>query len=726
MSDNIKDPSHSTTPDPPTIDEIDAARGQSNEGRRISTADVLLACVALFVLAVSLPLLDLLGRNAEFFLAHASSRLDIIALGLLLAVALPLLLGFAVAGIFKIDRTTGLVVLAIVIALLVALFTIRIIGATPASGLPAAAELVIASAVGILVAWAFFRFGTARSFIRFTAIAPIVVLGLFMFGSSASALVFETNDVSGPAQIAVDNPAQVVLIVFDEFPVASIMDEHGQIQDSVYPNFARLAEDATWFRNAVTVQQQTEHSLPAIVSGNDGSQNKLPTAGDYPFTLFTLLADSYDLHVYEAVTDLCPEYACENTTRPQRSWQQRWNALADDLWVVSGHLFLPDDMADGLPPIDSTWSNFSGGGGGSNNQAIIERFQELTYDSDRRYPIQEVVDLVGTQPDEPRLVFINALVPHVPWSYLPSGQEYNAPGAAPGTKSPGWGDDAWQVDQAYQMHLAQVGYADTILGQLIDNLEEAGTYDETLLVVMADHGVIVRPDTRHRRTVTEDTIGEIAAIPLFIKPPGEHDGGLDTYRAETIDVLPTIADVLGVDVPWSVAGTSLFSDDRPVRTQSQIHGSEGVVTFGVDGSEALAVAARKIEHFGADGPFGLAPVGFRDLLGESPADLESVPTAGATGTIRNESAYRDVDLDGPVIPAWTSGTLQALDEVDLVVAVVVNGRIAALTEARTDENGVTTYGAIVPPDAFVDGNNHIAIGIVRSVGDTWTFKPVVP
>lgn len=712
-----------TEPEPPPYepartnsDAIDQVRQSGS--RPISTSDVVLSCAALFALAVALPLLDLLGRNAEFFLAHSSSKLDIVLLGLALALVLPLLLGFAIAGIFRIHRTTGLVVLALAIAGLAALFAIRLLGSTPASSLPAWAELVLAAAIGVGVAYAFFRFGNVRTFIRFTAIAPLVVLGLFLFGSSASELVFVSDAVAGTSQITIEDPAQVVLVVFDEFPVASIIDGDGNIQEDVYPGFARLAKDSTWFRNAVTIQQQSEHSIPAIVSGSDGSHDKLPTAGDYPFTLFTLLSDSYDLHVFETVTDLCPEYACENTTRPTRSFRQRWESLADDLWVVSGHLFLPDDLADDLPPIDSTWSNFSAGGGNS-NQEIIARFQQLTYDADRRDPIHAFVDLAGEAPGEPRLLFINALVPHVPWNYLPSGQLYDAPGSAPGTKSPGWGNDEWLVDQAYQMHLAQVGYADTILGDLISNLEEAGTYDDTLLIVMADHGVTVRPNIPHRRKATADTIGDIAAIPLFIKVPNDVGGTIDDYRAETIDVLPTIADVLGITLPWTVEGSSLVAADRPQRTESHIEGAEGVIVFGVDGSEAKAVAARKVQHFGSNGPFGLAPPGYAELLGLSIDDLDVRQAANGGATIRNKNSYSVVDLDGPIIPAWTSGTLRDVPG-DSTIAIIVNGDIAAVTESRTNDDGTVTYGAIVPPDAFVDGRNLVEIAMVGQTETGWT------
>lgn len=688
----------------------------------VRSLDVILSCVVLFVFAVAQPLLDLLGRNAEFFLARAAPQIDILLLALMLTVGVPLLIGLAVAGIRKIHSPTGTVVHGVVLAILGAILALQIVSITPAAGFPAWLEMVLAGATGVLLAVAFYRYEALRSVGRYAAIAPVVILGLFLFGSSVSQLVFASSEVARPSQITVENPAPIVMVIFDEFPVASLMDGDGNIEEDVYPGFARLAEDGTWFRNAVTVQQQTENSLPAILSGTNPPMDKLPTAGDHPFTLFTLLADSYDLHVQEAVTDLCPEYACKNTTRPVGPVAERWRALVDDLRIVSGHLFLPDDMADHLPPVDTTWSNFSGGEGGDEVD-ITARFQELTYSADRRLPVAQFIQNVGTTGDEPRLFFLHALVPHGPWTYLPSGQTYPSPGAAPGSKSPGWGDDVWLVDQAYQQHLAQVGYVDGVIGDLIARLEEAGLYDDTMIIVLADHGITVRPGVPHRRVATENTVGDIAAIPLFIKRPHQEQGGIDDYRAETIDVLPTIASVLGIELPWMTDGMSLFGNDRPERAESRIEGSEGTIVFGTDGSEARAVAARKIDHFGTGGPFGLAPPGHADLLGRRIEEFDVRPDGDVAATVRDLNAFGVVDLDGPSLPAWISGTIRRSDSRggDLVLAIAVNGRIAAVTRSSETDDGKTEYGAMIPPDAFVDGENDIDLVLIRGVGDDREF-----
>ena len=578
------------------------------DGDGISPLDVIVSVWVLFVLALAQPLLDLLGRNAEFFLARSAPPLDIILLALSLTIILPLIVAFLVVGVRRAHEPTGRFVHGFVLASLTALLALQIIELTALSKVSPWIELALAVGAGAVLAVAFYRFDAMRSAAKFASIAPFVILGLFVFASSASQLVFASSAIAQPAQIVVDNPAPVVMVIFDEFPVASLMDEDGEIQEDLYPGFARLANDGTWFSNAVTTQQQTENALPAILTGRNPPPNKIPTAGDHPFTLFTLLADSYELEVIESVTDLCPEYACENTTRPEFSTRDRWATLVTDLRVVAGHLFLPSDWTTNLPSIDASWSNFSGGEDGDFD--IIDRFQDATYEDGRITPIVQFNESIAASDRNATLYYMHALLPHVPWEYLPSGQKTISSVVAPGSKSPGWGSDEWLVDQGYQRHLLQVGYADKIVVDLIDRLESQGMYDDALIVIMADHGVAVRPDIFHRRWATEDTIGDIAAIPLFIKRPRSGLPAAPTATERRSSMCFRRSPMFwGSTCPgrWRACPCSPRIAPRGCRARSD--GAEGVITFGVDGSEALGLARRKIEHFGSDGPFGLAPPG---------------------------------------------------------------------------------------------------------------------
>ena len=49
---------------------------------------------------------------------------------------------------------------------------------------------------------------------------------------------------------AVDNPVPVIVVVFDELPLTSLLAEDLSIDRQQFPAFARLADTSTWFPNA--------------------------------------------------------------------------------------------------------------------------------------------------------------------------------------------------------------------------------------------------------------------------------------------------------------------------------------------------------------------------------------------------------------------------------------------------------------------------------------------
>ena len=88
-----------------------------------------------------------------------------------------------------------------------------------------------------------------------------------------------------------------MLVILDELPVQSLMDAHGRVDARLFPNFARLAADATWYRDTASVDQDTPYAVPAILDGRLPRQERLPVAADHPQNIFSLLAGRYELHV---------------------------------------------------------------------------------------------------------------------------------------------------------------------------------------------------------------------------------------------------------------------------------------------------------------------------------------------------------------------------------------------------------------------------------------------
>jgi hypothetical protein len=657
----------------------------------------------LSALAVAQPLFDLLSRNVEFFAVRGSTRWDVVFFALAIVVLPPLLLlavealgGLAGRGVATVLH---LVFLAALVALL-ALQALRGIGIE---------AVAVAAAIGGIGALLYARARAARMLLSVVGVAPVLILVLFLAFSPVSRLLETPPE---PRLANAPSGAPVVAVVFDELPTVSLLDSDGELDATRYPNFARLAEDATWFRNATTTHEWTTGAVPPILTGV--RPHGLPLFLDHPENLFTLLGGTYDLNVHESQTHLCPSELCDADRDPL---PERVGSLISDLSVVYGHLVLPQDLADELPSISTAWQDF---GEGDGPQALLQEGpavsgQRPTAYTERDAEVQEFVDSL-TPSERPTLSFLHVLLPHHPWEYLPDGKLYASDlGFQPGLENERWVGDPELAIQAQQRHLLQVGYTDRELGLILDRLEETGAYDDSLVVVVADHGVSFRPNGERRRATTGN-LEEIAFVPLFIKAPGQTEGNVVDGYARTIDVLPTIADILDVDVPWELDGRSLLgqieSDGKVLVDTSAGETVEGDLADLVERRQA--VLSRQVELFGEGedepGLFGIGPR--PDLLGRPVDGLAAVPTGGPSFESYGTSDY---DPDLPFAPVRVYGRVHGAPPGD-VVAIAVDGQIVAVTRSF-GHDGETLVSAVAPEDAYQPGTNSVRLFVVRGTGD---------
>ncbi len=678
----------------------------------------------------------MLGDNPEFFVAHRTGTAEIVTMTVLGAFVVPLLLGGIVVLVMHFHRRAGLALHGLAVMVLSVILVMGTLKKTAWAPMPWWAQAALGLVGGAALLFGFHRSASLRWVLRFGVIVPVVLVGMFLFGSRASALVMPTATISAAGAVIPDGAPPIVLVVFDELPLASLIDGEGHLQAGPYPNLARLAATSTWYRDATTVAARTTLAIPAVVTGNRSPHGSIPTTHDHPDNLFTWAASGYDLSVMETVTELCPESLCDPVAADASPWERR-RALWSDLRIVAGHVLVSDDLAERLPPISLNWSGFAADGSGdtaggsgdasgstaaSGSEAFVIRERFAAAAQGRSAQISDFLDMIGPPGDRPALYFAHLLLPHEPWVYLPDGRQYDPVPIPSAGKRPAWSDDAWAVTQAHQRHLSQVEYVDRVVGMVIDRLVEAGVFDEAIVVVTADHGVAVRPGLEHRRGLEEGTVPDLVSVPLFIKAPGQEEAAVDDYPAELTDVAPTIAEMVGAALPWDPEGVSLSAQERPARPTRVINppGDPRTIEITSPFPDVLALAAHRLETFGPDGAFGLAPPGYADLLGTPVEDFEVEPAGRFAVRIPDGEAFRDVDLDAAEIPVVVRGQLRRRagqrDPGD-VVAVAVNGTISAVTEtyALEDRDGIF-FVAMTNPAHLVDGANDIQVFLVTDSG----------
>ena len=592
-------------------------------------------------LAVAQPLFDLLGRNAEFFAARGATRWQILGFALALVAAPPaaLLLLEVAAGLVspRLRRQLHVFLVGVLGGAFV-LVAIRRAAMHPA--LPIAA----AAACGAAVAGAYVRLRAARAILTALAAAPLLFLGLFALDSRASKLILAAEPPPRPVEIELRRAPPVVLVVLDELPTVSLMDSRRRIDPVRFPNFADLAGDSTWFRNATTVHEGTTAAVPAILTGRFSPPRRLPVFQQHPQSLLSLLAGAYDLHSSEIATRLCPQTLCRGGRTP---FGRQVASLAADTSVVYLHLLLPERLARRLPPVSESWQGFLGG---SEDEAA--RFDRFVRSVESRRPAA--------------LHFGHFLLPHSPWRYLPTGKTYRARYARPA-----WGrDELWSRDegivvQSLQRHLLQLAYVDRLLGRLLARLRATGVYDRALVVVTADHGIAFRAG-RKRRPAWPANLHDIAFVPLFVKAPHQNAGRVDDRLVRTIDVLPTIASIVGARPPWPVDGRSVFAPRRSAERVVVVKdgGERLSAPLATLGRRRDATLRRQLALFGSKQPASaLYGVGrYRALLHRA-VDVAPLAVSSGTADVVRQGLGLHVRLTGSAARA---------------VAVIAGGRVVAV------------------------------------------------
>jgi hypothetical protein len=481
------------------------------------------------------------------------------------------------------------------------------------------------------------------------------------------------------------------------------MRSDGTIDDELYPNLAELAEGSTFFRNTTSVSASTFYAVPSIVTGRWPKDRASPIVSDYPENLFTLLGGTGDLDVTESVTRLCPVDLCEVRAPGARGPRPLLGDAAD---VMRSRLSLSGKSSD-------------------RTTRLVEG--EVVVDAGRE---DNLKDFRLNQPDRFRqfldgmnhesaavLHYLHILLPHVPYRYLPSGVQYHAPAVEFGRTKDNWGDDEWFVAQARQRLQLQVAYVDALIGEMVSTLRRHDLYDNALVVLTADHGVSFHADKPNRgiedQRLAEPTLGEVAWVPLFVKEPGQRQGRISDANVLTIDVLPTIADVLDVDIPWEIDGVSALGKGREDDTKRfrgarfRDNGIESMDPIEIDPEAGWrSVTDAAVDRFlsqgtGAERFWRIGP--HPELVGTRVEDADLTPV---DATLRDPHRF-DLPDDPATVPA-----LMRVDVADDLVgeplAVAVNGVVGAVAPvAKTKAGGMVMV--MVDDALFHAGRNEVTV-----------------
>jgi arylsulfatase A-like enzyme len=286
-------------------------------------------------------------------------------------------------------------------------------------------------------------------------------------------------------------------------------------------------------------------------------------------------AHRYASHVLPGMTPVAPSSSDSNW----RLWFER---------LKSRGYATPEDTPEDKVEIFRPQPNYPGAAGRGRTFAPTQFRAE---DSNTAFLIDETIDYLAAGHDAPWFVHLSIFSPHPPFiAPEPYHALYDPEAIKLPVRCPTVEEEANQhpwlqhylfdqqgagftagadsrdnlslserdLRQIKATYFGMISEVDAQIGRLIDFLKETGAYDNTLIIFTSDHGEYLGDHWMFAKySYHEQTFH----VPLIIRDPAPEarpaDGQIIDAFTETIDIMPTILDLIGRRAPAQCDGFSL-------------------------------------------------------------------------------------------------------------------------------------------------------------------------
>ncbi|HEX2679077.1 MAG TPA: sulfatase-like hydrolase/transferase, partial [Polyangiales bacterium] len=208
---------------------------------------------------------------------------------------------------------------------------------------------------------------------------------------------------------------------------------------------------------------------------------------------------------------------------------------------------------------------------------------------------QNVAQILDSKPHTPWLLFAAYMDPHDP--YFP--HPYDGTGYARAAHQEPEAEEAPMLTKLYD---GEIAFWDENFGHLIADLKRRGLYDDLTIVVTADHGEELHEHGGfwHGTTLYDEQVH----VPLFLKLPGNQmHGNLVKHWVQSVDLMPSVLKLQGVEIPKGVQGHDIFAGDSQTFAEESHEGNVLRSLRSLRGGSTVKVITAN-----ADNPRGLQPV----------------------------------------------------------------------------------------------------------------------
>ena len=200
-----------------------------------------------------------------------------------------------------------------------------------------------------------------------------------------------------------------------------------------------------------------------------------------------------------------------------------------------------------------------------------------------------------------------------------------------------------QLRRAKQGYYAMISEVDEVVGQILDALESSGQRENTIIVFTSDHGEWLGEHLMFGKGYPAHDA--VSRVPLIISAPGGLASQQIDGLVEAVDILPTLLQLAGIQIPPPLQGQSLAN---AIMSGSEA-GKSAAITEG-DGWKSLRTRDYRYV-FHADGT---------ELLWHLPSDhgayhdvADDPEHADSLLRCRHLLLQRLVEMERPLPRAWT-------------------------------------------------------------------------
>ena len=158
--------------------------------------------------------------------------------------------------------------------------------------------------------------------------------------------------------------------------------------------------------------------------------------------------------------------------------------------------------------------------------------------------LDKTADYINDQP-KPSLSYVITLTSHTPFEIT--------------AETKGLDIDASDYPDGVGGYLQDINYTDRMLGKFFEKLKQYGLYNDSLIIVYGDHTPVLPSFSAGTINYNPDSV-QVNEVPLIIKMPNQTEGIVYENTGTSLDITPTIFDLLGIKTNQLMFKQSLYAD----------------------------------------------------------------------------------------------------------------------------------------------------------------------